>query len=96
MSEPKISDQRCPKCGYKIGVPLDSKGVDFKPTDAPTLCFCIRCLGVIWVSAGTPPKEATNRELFFLCTRRTHDILPMMAMALHCNANLPLIDSASN
>ena len=95
MSKP-ISEQKCPKCGYKIGVPLDGSGTDFKMTDAPALCFCIRCLGVVWLNAGKPPREATNRELFVLCTHRSDAILPMMALALRCNANLPLIDSAAN
>jgi hypothetical protein len=91
-----MSEQKCPKCGYKIGVPLDAGGTDFKLTDAPCMCFCIRCLGVVWLSKGKPPREATNRELFILCTHRPGDILPMMVLALRCNSNLPLIDSASN
>ena len=93
---PELTQQKCPKCGYKIGVPLDAGGTDFKLTDAPCMCFCIRCLGVVWLSQGKPPREATNRELFIVCTHRPGDILPMMALALPCNANLPLIYSAAN
>jgi hypothetical protein len=91
-----MSEQQCPKCGHKVGAPLDINGKECKPTEAPALCFCIRCLAVIWVRKGVPAKEATNRELFFLCTRRPQDILPAMAMALHCHDNQPLIDSANN
>ena len=94
MSE--LNEQKCPKCGYKIGVPLGGDGTDFKLTDAPCMCFCIRCLGMVWLRKGKQPREVTNRELFILCTHRPGDILPMMAMVLKCNANLPLIDSASN
>jgi hypothetical protein len=91
-----MSEQKCPHCGFKIGAPMGSDGKDFKLTAAPTMCFCIRCLGVVWLSEGKEPRAVTNRELFLLCTHRPHDLLPMMAVALKCNANLPLIDSSLN
>ena len=94
MSE--LSEQKCPKCGYKIGVPLGGDGTDFKLTDAPCHVLLHPLPGMVWLSQGKPPREVTNRELFILCTHRPRDILPMMAMVLKCNANLPLIDSATN
>lgn len=88
-------DTKCPHCGYRIGKPIDKTGGVFVPEDKPSFCFCVRCLGVCFVSTKEV-KKATNKELFQITLLRPQEVLRMMDATLRLNANLPLIDAEKN
>jgi hypothetical protein len=91
----KIEDQQCPKCQHRIGMPLDKQGY---PTalKGQTLCFCVRCLAVIWLKPKQPPELAENRDLFGIILCRPQEMLRMIEATLILNKNLAAIDAENN
>lgn len=91
-----VEGQKCPKCGYKIGTPLDKTGQSFELQKTAALCFCVRCLAVVWLSADQPPAICDNRDFFSICLLRPNEMLRMMEVTLLLNKQLPLIDAEKN
>ena len=93
-----LEEQKCPSCGYRLGKPIDGKAKRIeinKPSD-PVFAFCVRCLAPLMVDPGISARLATYKELYSITLIKPQEVLRMMDISLHLNANLPRIDAEKN